>query len=169
MKRLIILRHAKSSWASPQLSDFERPLNERGERDAPLIGAWLHFNNYLPDFCLCSTARRTRSTRALLGFENLETRMLDGLYHASDVEMQREIIKHGEGNCLLVVGHNPGISALASELLREPSDNLELYRFPTASCAVIDLPIFEWYDIDWQTGKLVDFTTPHLLADRAAE
>src|ERR1700733_15100742 len=69
MRRLLLLRHAKSSWAEPGASDHERPLNRRGQEAAPRIGAYLLRHKLVPDRILCSTARRTRETWALVGAE----------------------------------------------------------------------------------------------------
>ncbi len=81
--RLILMRHAKSSWANVSQADFDRPLNERGRQAAPLMGRWLDEQGLIPDLILCSTARRTQETcDLLLGFlesKDSENRLLGPL------------------------------------------------------------------------------------------
>lgn len=124
MKRtLLVLRHAKSSWSHPGVSDHDRPLNPRGLRDAPRIGRLLRESGILPDVVLCSTAERARSTLelALAGAKwSCEVRHSPALYGASPaeiLELVRELPLSAER--ALVVGHNPTLEQLVRELTGE--------------------------------------------------
>ena len=109
-KRLILMRHAKSSWSSPARDDHERPLNARGVEAATAIGDWLRQRSYLPDQILSSSSTRTRETCRRLNL-TADKRFLDGLYHAGAGQMMA-ILKQASGQCVLMLGHNPGIAWL---------------------------------------------------------
>ena len=118
MKTLILLRHAKSSWKDPYLSDHDRPLNKRGKRDAPLMARVYKRHFSTPDLIMCSSSERTKATANAfiqelgVGIEKLEYER--DLYHADAFEMLRIISLVDSGvNTLLVIGHNPGITILA--------------------------------------------------------
>jgi phosphohistidine phosphatase len=154
MKRtLILLRHAKSDWSAGG-SDHERPLNERGERDAPLTGQWLAAIGRVPDYVACSTARRTRETYALVAeaFDGSPTVVFpDELYGASAGEML-EVIRAvpAEVGTLLVVSHNPGTHGLASVLADETNPELvQRVRsgYPTNTATVLETDS-EWAALD---------------------
>ena len=114
--QLILLRHAKSDWYSGALSDHDRPLNDRGARDAPRVGRWIDSMGYVPESVLCSSALRTRQTLdgvadgAGWQLEDMDIRYLSELYHAGPGE-----ILGAAGDALadasrvMVVGHNPGM------------------------------------------------------------
>lgn len=119
-RELILLRHAKSGWGQPELADHDRPLNGRGRRQAPLVGAWLAAEDCEPDLVLCSSARRARETlEGLLGATDWQPPVVfeEGLYHA-EPEAILELIAWlgGDVRRLLVLGHNPGLSLLSSQL-----------------------------------------------------
>ena len=149
--KLILLRHAKSSWSDPLQSDHERPLNPRGVASAQAIGAWLRAQNHLPTRILCSSAARTRETRALIGFPDTSTEFLDSLYHASEGALRSTIEQASDTACLLVIGHNPGLGALALHLAGTALQDEALDAFPTAACLVL------------QDGAPIDFTAPRRL------
>ncbi|MEM9138423.1 MAG: histidine phosphatase family protein, partial [Pseudomonadota bacterium] len=140
MKKVILLRHAKSSWDDPSLDDHDRPLNGRGQRAAPVIAAWLADRAHLPDTVLCSSSARTLQTLDGMKPElpNLPEPQVDpGLYHASPCEMRERLAKLPKDcNTVMVVGHQPGLGSLARKL----SDGRERRRcrradehFPTAA------------------------------------
>lgn len=160
MKRLILVRHAKSSWKG-DLDDFDRPLNGRGRRDAPRVGAWLRARGYQPDAALVSSAVRARSTFARLYADAAPppARFLDALYHAPAETMLRAL-RAARGDVVMLVGHNPGIGAFASELLAAPAEDPDFRRYPTAATAVIDCAVADWSDLDRRAGRLVDFVIP---------
>ena len=144
MKRLTLLRHAKSSWDDPLLPDFERPLNRRGERDAPTMGRRLREAGARPSLILTSTAARALATARqvadALGYPREFLQTDKALYLAS-AEQLREIVSLQDDTFrdLMLVGHNPGLTELANEISDRPIDNL-----PTCSAMVIDLPIDTW-------------------------
>lgn len=133
--RLILMRHAKSSHGDPSLSDHQRPLNPRGQRDSPRMARWLVENDLQPEIVLSSTSQRTRETLDLmlpeLG-EAPEIHFLDSLY-LSNVESILWTIssEHRSYKQVMVLGHNPGISIVASVL------SGQVIQMPTAAIAVI--------------------------------
>jgi phosphohistidine phosphatase len=162
MKTVILLRHAKSSWDSPASSDFQRPLNSRGIRDAPRIGAWIAEQGLRPDWVLCSAATRAQET-----LDGLQTTLdLDAnititndLYLAPPktvIELLSQVDDSVE--CSLVIAHNPGMEGLLWGLCG--TDN----SMPTCALAVIELPIDSWMAIDLNCqGTLQHYITPRAL------
>ena len=165
MRRLILMRHAKSSWADPGQRDLDRPLNKRGRRAATLIGRWLKKKGYHPDQALVSGARRTRESWDGLVAEAgpAETRNLPELYHAGPDTLLEVVRRAADVPCVLVLGHQPGIGAFAERLLAEPPAGADFAKFPTGATAVIDLDAAGWPDLAWGTGRLVDFVVPRAL------
>ncbi len=144
-RRLVLLRHAKSDWYSGAATDFDRPLNNRGRRDAPRVGRWLHLNALTPDVVCCSSALRTRQTLELVGTElglsMADLHYLGELYHASEGEITGVVEDYlpGDGT-LMVVGHNPGMESTLLEYcpdLQVPADGKLM---PTAAVAVVEWP-----------------------------
>ena len=145
-KKLFLMRHAKSDWADSSLSDNERPLNARGRASAPLMARWIQSHQSIPDVVLCSTAIRTRQTLGLL-IENWSSgspdiHFLDELYLATAASILSIASKHAERSALLVLGHNPGMSDLASYLAQSPVD------MPTGAIAILESTTRNWPD-DW--------------------
>lgn len=155
--RLILMRHAKSDW-SGAISDHDRPLNPRGVRAAERLGIWLRQYQYEPDCVLCSTATRTRETLAGLDV-TAETHFLKDLYLAEPRAMLRGL-QNAAGNCVLLIGHNPGIADLAEAILRQPPEHHRFFDFPTGATLVAELPIDDWSEISISTGVTVDFVVP---------
>lgn len=163
MKTLLILRHAKSSWAAAGVSDHERPLNPRGQADAPQVGRLLRQQEIVPSLIISSSARRAVTTANLAadaaGFEG-ELRVTRQLYHADPetyLELLRETVDDAH-DCVMVVGHNPGMEELVS-LLTDWSD-----YFTTANLAQITLPIASWKVLtDDIVGELVAVWRPREL------
>ncbi|MEQ9321770.1 MAG: histidine phosphatase family protein [Polyangiaceae bacterium] len=134
--RLILLRHAKSAWDTDAPSDHERPLNKRGRRDAPRIGAKLAELGWLPDRVLASDSARTRQTwermrDALQGDGSPEVEASRKLYHAG-IDAIRELVGEGgtTAKTIMVIGHNPGwedaAEALTGESIRMTTCNAVL-------------------------------------------
>lgn len=163
MTRLILVRHAKSSWDDPALDDFDRPLNARGRADAPRIGAWLAAGGYLAGQALVSTATRALQTFARLhhGATPPPARFLDALYLAEPETLLRAL-RGAEAETVLMIGHNPGIGAFARRLLAEPPKDAGFEQYPTCATAVIDFAE-DWADLDWRGGTLADFMAPKRL------
>ena len=146
LTRLLVMRHAKSDWASGAEDDFGRPLNARGMRDARLMGHWLAQSGQVPERILSSPARRTRQTLELMsegaGINLLgRTDWHDDLYHASLTTLCAVLAKSVALTDLLLLGHNPGLEELVTSLL----DGLvPLARhqkiLPTGAVYVLELP-----------------------------
>jgi len=133
-RRLILMRHAKSSWAQSGQPDKQRPLNARGRKDAPRMAEELVARGWEPDAVVCSGARRTRETwslmEALLGEPRAEFE--DALYLAGLREIRASADGWDDGSeCVMVLGHNPGWSDAASHL---SGDSVEM---TTANCALL--------------------------------
>ncbi len=159
MKRLILMRHAKSDWNHPHLSDHERPLNKRGKRDAPRMGALLQTQGIEIDTILCSTAQRTRETLALFleeyTFEG-EIDFVERLYHA---DLRHYIAVLGELSAdvetAMLVGHNPTMSTALDFF----ADIFE--SFPTAAIAYLEFDTDNWNAlIGNRDAKLLGYWTP---------
>lgn len=161
MKTLLILRHAKSSWEDPGLKDHDRPLNPRGTRDAPRMGRLILKEDLVPDRVLSSTAVRALATAELASSEfgeDVEIEATRDLYLASPHTYVDVIADLGEGDRVMVVGHNPGISALVTLLTGECEE------MPTAALAVAELDIDEWEELGSSgRGRLVGFWRPKAL------
>lgn len=160
MKRLTLLRHAKSSWEEPGLDDYHRPLNPRGRRDAPEMGRRLKATGQVPDLLISSPAVRAITTARMaareMGFP--EQRIIEdrSLYHAGASQLSR-ILRSLEtlAGHVMLVGHNPGLTDFANHLSQVRIDNL-----PTASLFCIDLDVDDWGQLDPETGHFVYFDYP---------
>jgi phosphohistidine phosphatase len=163
MKTLLLLRHAKSSWKNADQPDFERPLNGRGERSAPLMGRHLRAEKIAPDLILCSPAERARQTAALFtkaaGLD-AELRYDERIYEASALQLLEVVTQADEGaDTVLLVGHNPGFEELLMLLTGAPR------LMPTAALAKIDLSVDKWGKVKEQAGRLDWLVTPKDLED----
>ncbi|MQT11542.1 SixA phosphatase family protein [Segnochrobactrum spirostomi] len=170
MPRLLLLRHAKSSWDAPQLADFDRPLNSRGRRSAPLMGRHIAAHALVPDRIVCSTARRTRETLAgLLPYlaTEMDIRMTRDLYDSSASDYL-DVIRAfgGSARTLLVIGHNPALQETAIDLVGTGNPTIVdqiTSEFPTAALAIIDFPEKKWSEIHPKGGRIVSFFQPREL------
>ena len=172
MKRLAVLRHAKSSWKERELDDFERPLNGRGQRAARRMGREMSERAMHFDFVLASPAVRVRETidgvsqehelGALIRFE-------PRIYMARVAELLELVgtIPDDAENALLV-GHNTSAERLVIKLAKDDERGLRKRveeKFPTAALAVIDLPIERWDALQPECGRLVELIYPADLED----
>ena len=163
MRRLILMRHAKSDW-SHGTSDHDRPLNPRGRGAAEALGNWLRTAGLLPDAVLCSTAARTRETCALLNLpENCAVEHLRQLYLAEPDEIIATLRQRASGDTLLLIAHNPGIAAAAALLLQQTPDQDAFDRYPSGATTVMDFDIDNWADLAPGSGALHTFTVPKQL------
>lgn len=168
--RLILVRHAKSSWDNPLDSDHARPLNPRGTDAAGRIGRWLSAHGYLPDQALVSDAQRCRETwEHLLPClpQPVPVQYVPALYHASAERMHR-CLAEAQGTCVLMLGHNPGIGDFAGRILRARPAHPAFGRYPTAATLVADFKVDTWGALDWHSGHVVDFIVPRDLDEAVA-
>ena len=172
-RRLVVLRHAKSSYPSGVV-DHERPLGARGVVDARAAGAWIRDHVGIPDRVIVSSALRTRQTWILaseeLGFPSvggagdaghvsIEPRVYEA-WAPTLVEVLREL--PAEVTTALLVGHNPGCETLAHDLARDsdPAAAAALaLKYPTSGIAVLDLEV-DWASLGPRTARLVEFAVP---------
>ncbi len=161
MKRLLLARHAKSDWNDPRLTDRERPLNARGEKNAPDMGRRLQRLGVRPGCIVCSSAVRALATARLLarelGVTPLKLVVLDELYAASPGSMLQLIQSLDAGDDeVLLVGHNPESTACANLLLgRQVIDNV-----PTCGVVALEFAVGHWVDVAPGGGRLLFFEYP---------
>ncbi len=171
MRTLLLYRHAKSSWEDWSLSDFDRPLNSRGQKAAPLMGAYLKKHNIVPDRILCSPALRTRQTLAHTDIDTIPKQEISfpkSLFHALDMTILQDIRQVDDlFDCTCVIAHNPGLHNLA-DFLAASSQNDENHqaltkKFPTAALAVFTTTASSWLLLSPENCKLQHFVTPKRL------
>lgn len=144
MKTLTLVRHAKSSWNDTSLRDRERPLNKRGERDAPIMGKRIHEHGIRPSLIVSSPATRAWTTAKIIASElSYPLEFLqrdDSLYLASVEQILDVIVSQEEGfNSLMILGHNPGFTDLANFLSPGLTHNL-----PTAGVVSVSIDQDNW-------------------------
>ncbi len=159
MKTLLLMRHAKSSWADPGQADFARPLNERGRQAAPLMGRFLRRQYPQLDLIISSPAERARATaqltRTAAGYTcalNFDAR----IYAASAPRLLAVVNEIAEpAETILLVGHNPGMEDFVRLLTAAPPE-----RMPTAAVACVTLESATWPAVTAQAGRLVRLSRP---------
>lgn len=165
-RRIVLLRHAKADW--PQVADHDRPLAERGRRDAPVAGRWLAGAGLHPELTLCSTAARCRETWKLFAPElpqRPRTVYDERLYEATLGDLIALVNGvSDEVRDLMLVGHNPGVHALADALSGTAEDTaherMNRSGFPTSAMAVLSLT-GDWKSVEHGSAHLVAYWTPH--------
>ena len=166
MKRLILTRHAKSSWDDPLTPDHDRDLNDRGKAAAADLGQWLASHGHVPDEVLCSDALRTRKTFSGIAPALPATPVLElkpALYHAGP-DVMMAVLKHGKGDCVMMIGHNPGIAEFAHRLVSKTPISPDFRKYPTGATLVLDFAIDSWADVEFGQGVTVDFVVPREIA-----
>jgi len=159
LKQLFIIRHAKSSWDSDAKSDFDRPLNNRGRRDAPLMGEVLKELDILPNLILSSSAKRTTMTALILaekiGYDK-EIIFEDDLYLASDSEIY-DMIKRVDDSVdsLFLIAHNPGVTNFINRFTDDYISNM-----PTCGIYAIEFEVESWQEVKPRRGKKLFFEYP---------
>ncbi len=175
MKRLLLLRHAKSDWSDEDLDDHARVLNARGRAAATRMGRYIKENGIAPDLIVCSTATRTRETLELLREEvghDAKVCFDRGLYLAMPEQMLDVALTHidaaeTEPDCVMLLAHNPGTHSLALGLSHSGDAQVltTLQRkYPTAALAVIECDATDWADLP-AGGHLREFVMPRALPD----
>ena len=164
MKNIIILRHAKSDWSDSTLDDFDRPLNKRGKKAAPLMGKILALSQVPVNLVLSSPANRAKNT-ALLALEELDydvpVKWVEDFYHG-DTSSFLDTIKELDDSIetIMVVGHNPGLENLIEDLVSAGSLQIKL---PTAGLVFIECSSPTWTMIDQSYCELKWFLIPRLI------
>jgi len=159
MKRLLIMRHAKSSWKDSDLTDHERPLKKRGKNDAHQMGKLLRSKKIVPDMIISSTAQRAKETAEMLA-ESMKFKediiFSDALYMAEPTDILNAITSHAsKEKTVMVIGHNPGSEALVQILTGK------VECLPTASIAYVTAKIDDWKEITKDDGlKLKNLWRP---------
>lgn len=157
-RRLIVMRHAKSSWDSDTISDHDRPLNHRGRKDAPRIANRLTQLGWTPNYVLSSDSERTRETchRMFECFDPLpESEFLRSLYHAGVQEFCAAVSQLADGSTTaLVLGHNPGWEQVVHWLTNQS------ITMTTANAALLEGPDLPWFETvlhpaTWQLAEVI--------------
>ena len=164
MKRIYLIRHAKSTWDVPGVADHDRALNERGRHDAPAMGRHLRQHNHLPDAILTSTALRAVSTAEAIAeqlhFPSVHIIQMASIYHAGPKEYY--VILSGLDDIIssvCIVGHNPTISEFASSLTGTAVGSM-----PTCAVFCAECDIESWKDIsDERHSRVILYETPKSL------
>jgi phosphohistidine phosphatase len=171
MRRLLLLRHAKSERLTLGADDMARKLSSRGRDDAPRIGTYMARHGLIPDRAIISPSARTRETWDLVAgaFAERPPHVLDERLYEAGPEAILEVIRECRKAApnLLVVGHNPGLQESAKLLIA--TGDAEARRrlnekFPTAALAVIEFPFDDWAKLHPQAGRLDHFVSPRSLA-----
>lgn len=161
MKRLTVVRHAKSSWSDPAATDHDRKLSGRGKRDAPRMGSRLRASGVKPSLILSSTAERALATARIIA---LELGLPDdfpttepALYHAWPYTIL-DIVRRQDDACsdLMIVGHNPGFTEFANSL----TPDFRLDNLPTAGIVAVELDVETWRETEPGSARLVFYDYP---------
>lgn len=160
MKTLALVRHAKSSWDHPGLDDHDRTLNERGLRDAPVMAARLAASGLRPGALLSSTAVRARTTAAVFGEALGVPPVLDDrLYGAAPGTLLRVVAERAD-DAVLVVAHNPGLTALAQHFSGFLAGADAISHMPTCAVAVFTFDVPTWDDVAGAVPASWSFDAP---------
>jgi len=160
MKELYIVRHAKSSWDFPHLSDHERPLSERGESAAPLMAEYVRKRIIIPQVFVSSDAVRAYTTAfefmKIFGVPKNEILKKKELYHASKGDWFKVIYTiENRFDSAMLFGHNPGLTEFVNEI-----SGVDIYNIPTCGIVGIHFEINSWKNINAEKGKLVHYYFP---------
>ncbi len=160
MKTLYLLRHAKSSWASPDVKDFDRPLNQRGFDDAPEMAMRLKERDVTIDLVVSSPALRAYTTATIfceiLGMDVANIVQDRQIYLAGSAKLLHLITLFDEkANSAILVAHNPALTDLANDLAHAGIDNI-----PTTGLVTLQLPVDHWFDASFGKAQLLNFDFP---------
>lgn len=154
------MRHAKSSWGDLDLADFDRPLNDRGKKDAPRMGKRLKEKRITPDLMLSSPAKRALSTckkiAEILNYPKERIETDSKLYHANENEML-DVIRNlpDKFETVMIFGHNPGLTDFVNSLMDQT-----IFNIPTCGVAACTLDIPSWKNADWKKGGMKFYDYP---------
>ncbi len=160
MKKLYLIRHAKSSWKDCRLHDLDRPLNGRGRRQLDVMRELIHATGAFEGSVFCSTAMRARLTLAgLLGDASPEMVEFDGALYTFDDDDLFDWLEAREERSLTVIGHNPALEDLADRLLKPGPGHL-----PTCAFVAMEISANAWRDLEQAPARLLTFATPKQVA-----
>jgi len=165
--RLILTRHAKSSWDDPTVDDHDRALNTRGNTAAKAIGTWLAKGGFCPETVFSSTARRTSETWAHITKhcnQNAQVQFTSALYLATPDRMLT-ILQGCRTHSAMLIGHNPGTAMLATALVKTAPEHPKFAQYPSAATTVISFEADSWADITRHSGHVEAFIVPRDLTD----
>ncbi|MEM8567594.1 MAG: histidine phosphatase family protein [Bacteroidota bacterium] len=160
MKTIYLVRHAKSSWNYPELTDHDRPLNKRGKKDAPEMGRRLREKEVLPDLMISSTALRAITTckaiAELIGYPKSNIIGDRNVFHSGSGTLL-QIVKsvNDMSQSLMLFGHNPGFTDFANRLA-----NTDIWNIPTCGVFACEFSADHWSDIDFGKGSLLFYDYP---------
>jgi phosphohistidine phosphatase len=163
MKTVFVIRHAKSSWSFGDLSDFDRPLNDRGNLDAPVMAERILKKKLNIDLLVSSTAKRARQTcehfSDTLGFNRKDIVLDDALYHASS-DMIHAVIRMLDNNyqSVAIFTHNPGVTDFVNGLI----DGMRIDNMPTCGIFCVESNISDWKEFEKSEKKFNFFDYPKL-------
>jgi phosphohistidine phosphatase len=160
-RKLVMIRHAKSSWANPLQSDFERPLNDRGQKDAPMMGERLNKCDVKPDLIISSTAKRAKQTAkkvaAAFNYEENKIKWDDKLYHCIPSVFEEVLYEvDNDVQTVFIVAHNPGITEFVNQL----SDKFKIDNMPTCGIVAAEFELEEWNEFSTTGKKVILFDYP---------
>lgn len=171
MRRLLLLRHAKTERPVSGERDRDRELTARGRADAPVIGAYMAQHRLVPDLALVSPVTRAEETWILIAeaFKKTPRAVKDErIYNATTETLVQIISAAGDARTLLVVGHNPGLHDLAVQLIAsgdvETRERVE-EKLPTCGLVVLDFTFDDWSSLHDNSGRLERFVSPRLIAE----
>ncbi len=172
MRRLLLLRHAKTERAAPGERDYDRKLLERGRTDAPIIGAYLVRHHFVPELALVSPATRAAETWALVAasFPKASPPVVNDerIYNAVPESLIGLIRETTQARSVIVVGHNPSLHDLALQLIAsgdvETRERLN-EKLPTCGLVIIDFPFDDWSRLHVNAGRLERFVSPRMIAE----
>jgi phosphohistidine phosphatase len=160
-RTIVMIRHAKSSWANPLQSDFERPLNDRGEHDAPMMGERLKKMKLNPDLIIASTAKRAKQTAKkiakTIGYDEEKIQWEEKLYHCIPSVFEEIIYEIDDKiETVFIVAHNPGISSFVNQL----SPEFSIDTMPTCGVVAAKIDTLHWSDYDLARKTVFLFEYP---------
>jgi len=159
LRELMLLRHAKSDWKNGDVADLERPLSDKGKKNAAKLGKWLNKNALMPDLILVSPAMRAQQTLRRICNECSSTSIVvESLYLADMVQLQRVLADAPQADRVMLIGHNPGLETLFNMLISETEPS-HIQLFPTCAMAHLIMPN-DWTYLERGDGKLQQFVTP---------
>lgn len=165
LRELMLLRHAKSDWKEADFEDIERPLSDRGKKNAAKLGKWLKSQNLMPDLILVSPAVRAQQTLKRICNECPSTAItVESLYLADASELQKVLADAPHAERIMLIGHNPGLEALYNLLISE-NESSHIQLFPTCAMAHLIMPN-DWKSIEPGDGKVQQFITPRDIKKR---